>query len=491
MKFGKYYLILVFILSFSFCVKANSYTLILNDLDPAIPVTEEKSSENRLALIKLDNHELEEFNEDVNEYDIEVDKDTDKINIEAIKKDSKSVVGGDVGTRQLSYGINTFKINVISELGVTNTYTLHITRIDDRSTVNTLKSLTVSEINFVFSFNIMEYDLDVNNTVDKITISSELTDPKSVYVKGYGNREVKLNEGSNKVLIKVLSESGQERVYTLNITRALSGNNTLKSITVNDEKITLVAGEFIYHHEVETEVDEVVIKAVAADAKAIINLKDKYELEVGENEINIDITAPDGSKASYILNINRKKILSDNSRLSNIKIVGYKIDFKPETTLYNLRIKDEDDKLDIYAVPEDTYAEIDVEGNDNLKDGSIIKINVKAENGTYTRYFINIEKSRKNTLIPIIIAIIIFSGLAAFCIMTLIRRKKRQAEKEREIQATIMSEGKPDDSLGDDINIEAGDYEAEVDENNPEDIKPPIDTNIDEMVDDGQNKDIV
>ena len=69
-----------------------------------------KSDDNKLSSIKIDNHELEDFNEDIVEYDIEVDKDTTKINIEVIKKDSKAVVGGDVGTRSLSYGINTFKI---------------------------------------------------------------------------------------------------------------------------------------------------------------------------------------------------------------------------------------------------------------------------------------------------------------------------------------------------------------------------------------------
>ena len=461
------FFIALFTLLFGFTARTSSAktSFILTETDSLTEETEqEKSSDNKLTSIKIDNHALEEFNPLVNEYDIEVDKDTDKVNIEAIKSDDKAVVGGDVGTRNLSYGINTFKINVISESGVTNTYTLNITRIDERSTVNTLKSLTLSEIDFIFSPNITEYDLDVNNKVDKIKISSELTDSKSLYAKGFGNREEKLNEGNNKILIKVISESGSERVYTLNITRALSGNNTLKSLTVNNEDIKLVDGEFVYHYEVETEVDEVVIKAVANEAKAIINLKDKYELEVGENEIDIDIVAPDGSRASYTLNITRKKILSDNSRLTNIKIVGYKIDFKPENTLYNLRIKDEDEKLDIYTVPEDSYAEVNIEGNENLVDGSIIKINVRAEDGTYTRYFINIEKSKKNTLIPIIIAIIILTGLTALCIMMIIKRRKRDEEKKKEIQEKIMEEVKESDSLGD-IDIEANDYEVEENDN--------------------------
>ena len=424
-----------------------------------------KSTNNKLSGIKLDGHELEDFNENSLEYDIEVDKDVDKITIEATKKDDYAVVGGDLGTKSLTYGINTFKINVISEAGETKTYTLKITRIDERSKVNTLKTLTISGVDFAFKPNVLEYNIDVNNEVDKVTISSTLTDPRALYVNGFGDREETLNEGNNKILIKVLSENEEEKVYTLNITRALSGNNTLKSLTVNDEKITLEDNIFTYHYEVETEVDEVVIVAKPTEAKAVVNVKDIYELDVGENEINIDITAPDGARASYLLIINRKKILSDNSRLSNIKVIGYKMRFDPDIRLYNLRVKDEVEKLDIYTVPEDTLATVEIEGNENLVHGSIIKINVKAEDGTYGRYFINIEKSTKNNLLPIIITIIVLLILTIICLIIIIKRKRKDKDKIKDIQEKILEESKETEPLDDDINIEADDYE--VDEETP------------------------
>ena len=455
MKIRKILLILIaLIILISYPVKADPEVVTSND-----NVTEEKSNNNKLSSIKIDNQELEYFNEDVLEYDIEVESDIDKITIEAIKKDSKAAIGGDVGTKSLSYGINTFNINVISESGVTNTYTLNITRIDERSTDNTLKSITIPEIDFIFISNITEYNLDVSNKIDKVNINSVLNDGKAIYEEGFGNREVELNEGSNKVLIKILSESGEEKVYTLNITRALSGNNTLKSLKVNDEKIDLKKDEFNYNIEFENDVTEAIITAIPSDNRATVDIKNKYELEVGDNEINVEIVAADGSRASYILNVTRKKILSNNSKLSNIKIIGYKINFKPEETLYYLKIKDEDDKLDIYTVPEDTFATIDIEGNDNLVDGSIIKVNVKAEDGSYTRYFINIEKSRSNSLLPIIITIIVLLGLLALCIMTLIKRKKKKEQVEEKIKEEMKDE--KIDSVGAEMNIEASDYEAE------------------------------
>ena len=433
-----------------------------------------KSNNNKLSAIKLDDLELEYFDGNILEYDISVEQNVDHINISAIKQDNTSVIGGDLGNKELKYGINTFRINVISESGVINTYTLNITRIDERSKINTLKTLTISDVTFKFKPNTTEYNIDVNNNVENIIIDSTLTDPKSIYVHEYGNRGVTLNEGSNKVLIKVLSESGEERVYTLNITRALSGNNTLKSLTLNDEKIYLRDKEFIYHYTVETEVDSVVIKAIPTDNKANVNIKDKYDLAIGDNQIDILVIAPDGSRASYILNINRKKVLSNNSALSNIKIIGYKINFKKDTTMYDLKIKDEEEQLDIYTVPEDTTATVKIEGNEDLKDGSIIKINVKAEDGTYTRYFINIEKNKKNPISPVIIIIIVLLILLALCIIGIIKKNKKG--KIKALQELIIEEGKESGVLDTDIGIVPGDY----------DVNEPVE----EVINGEMNKDI-
>ncbi len=467
----------------------------------------QKSNNNKLAWLKINNQELEFFNENTDEYDIEVEKDVENITITAGQKDNNAVIGGDLGTKKLEYGINKFTINVISESGIVNTYTINVTRIDERSTINTLQSLTLSSGDFVFNPNIVDYDITVLNSVDKITIESTLKDSKSRYAPGFGNRVVELNEGSNKILIKVISESNEERVYTLNVVRALSGNNTLKSLMINDEKITLNDDIFIYNYEVENNIESVTIKAVPSDNKATVNIKEKYELEVGDNEINIDITAADGSKASYIVNINRKKILSNNSKLSNIKIIGYTINFKPDVTLYNLRVKDEEEKLDIYTVPEDQLATIEIEGNKNLVDGTVIKVNVRAEDGTYTRYFINIEKSKKNTLLPVIIAIIVFLGLLALCIITLIRRKKKEEEKKKRLQEKINDDSKNLDSIGVEMDIEASDYEdvenneilkeeANVNTNSNQELSNDLNENqipIKKVLDSGesQNKDIV
>ena len=85
---------------------------------------------------------------------------------------------------------------------------LNINYIDSRSKINTLKVLSLGNENFKFYPTINSYTLTVDNTVENIEIKPELTDPKSTYVKGYGDRKVKLNVGENEILIKVQAENG-------------------------------------------------------------------------------------------------------------------------------------------------------------------------------------------------------------------------------------------------------------------------------------------
>ncbi len=388
-----------------------------------------KSTVNKLSSIKIDGHDLEYFNEDNNDYDITAQSTTDKIMIEAVKKDNKSTITGDTGEKKLDYGVNKFVINVTSESGEKNVYHINVTREDKRSNVNTLKTLTLSEGEINFKSSVLDYTVNVENNIEKITITSSLTDSKSKYVEDYRNKEVKLVEGSNKIEIKVVSEKGEQKTYTININRALSSNNSLKSLKVNDEKITLDENMFSYDITVENDVDEVKIVAVPTDSRATVNIENSYPLEEGDNEINIKVLAPSGQEALYILNVTRKKILSKDSLLTSLKIKGYDINFKPTETLYDLKIKDSDDKLDITATGEDPNATIKIEGNENLENGSIIKINVEAEDGSFTRYFINIEKGSKG-ISPIIIIILVLLLLLGICIGIIVYRKKKLANAE-------------------------------------------------------------
>ena len=74
--------------------------------------------------------------------------------------------------------------------------------------------------------------IDVKSDVSSVVITASLEDEKSTFVKGYGPRTVSLKNGFNSFLIKVKSEKGNIKTYTINITRddGRSKNNNLSSI---------------------------------------------------------------------------------------------------------------------------------------------------------------------------------------------------------------------------------------------------------------------
>ena len=412
------------------CLNGEETSNCANSLYTELKYFIESSDTNTLSAIKLDGHTLNDFKEDKKTYDINVEGKQDSINIEAIKKDERSSLGGDLGTKKLSYGTNTFKIQVTSESGQDNTYTLNIKRPDNRSSENTLSTLKLSTGIINFKPEVNEYNVTLTNDIEKITITSSLKDEKAKYDVDYTKKDVELVEGINKVQIKVIAENGDENTYTLNITRELSSNNTLKEIVVNGTKLDIKDNEFYYSYEVENNVTKVDVSVKATNEKAEVEVDKLDFLEEGENEIGIVVTAPNGNAVSYNLIIIRKKSLSNNSNLQDLQVKGYSLNYDKDTKYYNLKINDED-KLEIKTILEDEKSEVVIEGNKNLINGSVIKINVKAEDGTITRYFINIEKKGKgNILLWITILIMTVVMLLIIIILAMKKNSNKKVNKE-------------------------------------------------------------
>lgn len=426
-----------------------------------------KSDINTLSSIKIDNKEITGYSESKYSYNLTVEGNKDSINIEVTKKDNKSSLSGDIGTKSLNYGNNTFNIYVTSESGVKKTYTLNVLRQDNRSSINTLKTLKLSSGTINFKPDVNEYKVTVKNNVEKVTITSTLTDTKSKYRENFAKKEIELLEGNNKIEITVIAENGKENTYTINITRELSSNNTLKELYINDESIKLHNNAFTYTYNVPNNVESVSIEAIPTDSKADVDIRNISQLEVGENVIDVFVTAQNGDKVSYTIYVVREALISNNSKLRILTVKGYKLNFNQGTNYYNLKIKDED-SLDINAVPEDETAKVEIEGNRNLVNGSIIKINVRAEDNTVTRYFINIEKKKNNSFIWIIILLLLLIGIAVAIIILLKKKKQKEDESINVEPTSIDSEQESNTNEEATVNIQTEEKPLDVTENKDE-----------------------
>ena len=357
-----------------------------------------KSTNNSLASLSLSNGTLSpSFNANTTSYTSTID--SSNVTINYSKGDSTQTVTG-AGKKTLKYGKNTFKVVVKSEAGTTKTYTIVINRPDNRSSNNNLKTLSVDKGSIAFKSSTTSYSLKVANDVESIKVSATLDDSKASFVNGYGPRTVKLNYGSNSVLVKVKAENEAIKTYTIKVERQdnRSGNNNLKSLSLSAGTIAFSKDVTTYNTTVDYSVTKIDIIAEVEDVKSkyVVN---SPSLFVGNNVITVTVTAENGSTKVYTINVVRKEeaaILSDNNNVSSIDILGHGIKFEDGVTEYDVEIGDEY-ALVIEVLLEDPSANYVIEGNEDLKDGSVIKVTTTSESGQQKEYRINVNKKIEAT----------------------------------------------------------------------------------------------
>lgn len=181
-----------------------------------------------------------------------------------------------------------------------------------------------------------------------------------------------------------------------------SNNANIKSLTIkgNDDSDVVLSpvfnpGVYDYEATVASNVKTVSITPILEDAKAnaVISNNANEELKAGEdNKITITVTAEDGSKKAYNINIKREALTSD-ATLKNLEIEEIeKFKFDKDKFTYNVKIGKNVKSLTITYELSDENSTVDIEGNSKLKNGSVVKVIVTAQDGTKKVYTLNIQK---------------------------------------------------------------------------------------------------
>lgn len=371
-------------------------------------------TDNNLKSLTIDGSSVSGFNSNTLNYTYKTDNSS--IKIAAVANSSTAKVSG-TGTKTVNYGTNTYSIVVTAENGSKKTYKITVTRDDKREGVNTLNSLSVEGYSISPSFNksTLNYTLNVSSDVSKVKIKASKTSSKSTFVSGYGERDVSLNYGENKVYVKVKAENEKINTYTIVINRKdnRSSNNYLKSLTSSIGNIEFDKNTTSY--AILTDKDEIVIDGQVEDSKATIDGIKTYKLKEGVNELKVAVKAENGSVKTYIIKVTKVNDFSSLNISNNLKglsvLKNYGINFNKDNLEYNLTIGDEK-SLELDLELEDENSSYEVKGNENLKDGSIIRIIVTSIDGKSREYKININKNtevindeKKNSTLPLIFLI--------------------------------------------------------------------------------------
>lgn len=390
------------------------------------------------------------FNPFVMEYKLEVASPTVTVYATLTSTDSKYISGYEPRTVNLKYGVNTILIKIQNNEGKVRTYTILVTRTDDRTSDNTINELKVSEGKIDFNSNVTDYKVEIKKKINSVRVDATLSSNKASYVEGYEPGEVKIEGDTTVKLIKVRSETGSTRTYVITFIKEGTDIITDKSLQLRD---LVIPGVYIpfesnianYSMSVGYTNDSIDLNMNfnVEDTTSIVRIKRKddndyqivsnsgIKLDVGENFIEIILTNTEGNTSYYRLTIIRKEFgldISNDTTLKDLKVLGYNIKFSPNKKDYTVRIKQEK-SLVITAVPASNRAEVFIRGNEELTGFSTVRVKVVAENGKFETYSIDIKKDAFNKAIEIasivICAVII---LVSGCIIVI--KKKSKARKE-------------------------------------------------------------
>lgn len=173
----------------------------------------------------------------------------------------------------------------------------------------------------------------------------------------------------------------------------LSNNAYLKEFRVDIPGITpdFNKNTFNYALTVEESVNNLNVTAVPEDSKASVSISGNTNLNLGENTINVKVTAEDKKTTkTYTINVTKvQDVQKSNAFLQNIIVTDIEMSpsFSKEIFEYDLGSVTLD-RITLSAFAENENATVQIEGNENLVLGeNLIKITVTSENGNVNKIY--------------------------------------------------------------------------------------------------------
>ncbi|CAH0142811.1 hypothetical protein SRABI80_00432 [Peribacillus frigoritolerans] len=204
-------------------------------------ILEETQTVNSLSKLEIEGIALDQkFTEDVHDYSSKVGNDVEKITLLAASPNEKAAIyvngvkmtDGKLKDLTLQTGMNAFVITVSDGENETVTYTLKVEK--HESDDNLLTSIGLSKGSLTIDSKVTAYHASVENEVQSVTVTPTLSDSKAI-VKVNGKDvtsagvKVTLPVGKTTVKITVIAENGDEKTYTLTITRAAASAKETES----------------------------------------------------------------------------------------------------------------------------------------------------------------------------------------------------------------------------------------------------------------------
>jgi len=201
-------------------------------------------------------------------------------------------------------------------------------------------AVTPGALQPTFSSNTTDYTVDAPTSAADVTVTATPKDSTTTMTingiptsAGQG-RSVSLGAPGTTTSVSILltSQTGQESTYTVAVTRLLSSDNNLSALTVDPGILdpAFSSETLNYTVNVATNVTSVTAAATKSDPNAVISgsltagagiASGQATIPLGgpgtATPVSIDVTAPNGSKKTYLITVNR---LSNDNNLSALTV---------------------------------------------------------------------------------------------------------------------------------------------------------------------------
>ena len=268
-----------------------------------------------------------------------------------VKVNGAAVASGTAsGTISLNVPTTAIQIVVIAQDGTAETYTITVTRAP--SSNDYLSSLLINNgtVTYTpaFASATKSYTATVpdTTTVVRITPTATITGSTikvngTTVTSGKVSANIPLSVGANSITTEVTAQDGvTTTTYTLNITRSLSTDASLKSLAISTGGLVPVfaTGTLNYTRSVGNGTSSVTITPTPTNSSATVKVNGVtvaagtvsgvIALNVGNTVINTVVTAQDGKTTeTYTITVTRAS--SSNDYLSSLKINNGSVTFTP------------------------------------------------------------------------------------------------------------------------------------------------------------------
>lgn len=426
-----------------------------------IVTIEKPSSENGLLSLTADGDELiDPNNPTLTTFHLNRNYTDTTIDIQAILKDTKGTISGDIGIKNLQPGTNTFTVIVTAQDGTPQPYTIIVERALPDPTLYDLgvtgeKLLDMNRKATTFDSDTKEYRVIVPYTKTNADIYASSSNADE-HITGIGN--VNLSVGTQTFPVVIFSKDGtRSTTYRLVITRLPEEtmNASLDTIKIeqmtkdgnikdqNNKNLELIdkvnqnafADEFdadkiyygIYHLVGKVSSLNVIatpqIAVGTADYDpATIQILGADNLHIGKNQVVILVTAPDGiHQKAYVIEVERDDI-AYNVLEDQIESDGYTLEKVVDKLEYNINIgKKKTSEVDflsyieaLNATGDNAEQELEITYKTNIENNpDDVIIEIATKDGITKQVIFHVESTSNHnnadfwTFFPLIILLVI------------------------------------------------------------------------------------